>query len=93
MRGRSLPYAVFARPAIGIRLIGDIFRRMTPGQWVASPLGGSATKVEPGGVDGWSWTPDDALLASCRDLGDSALAGAQASPIRRTSRAMTRMAT
>ncbi len=34
------------------------------GQWVASPLGGSATRVEPGGVDGWSWTPDESLLPS-----------------------------
>jgi hypothetical protein len=32
------------------------------GDWVASPLGGSGTKVEPGEVDGWSWTPDEALL-------------------------------
>jgi hypothetical protein len=32
------------------------------GDWVASPLGGSGTKVEPGGVDGWSWTPDEAQL-------------------------------
>jgi hypothetical protein len=32
------------------------------GEWVASPLGGSATKVAPGEVDGWSWTPDEALL-------------------------------
>ncbi len=38
------------------------FQAGEQGQWVASPLGGSATKVEPGGVDGWSWTPDDALL-------------------------------
>ena len=32
------------------------------GEWVASPLGGSGTKVEPGEVDGWSWTPDEPLL-------------------------------
>lgn len=32
------------------------------GEWVASPLGGSATTVAPGEVDGWSWTPAEALL-------------------------------
>ncbi len=32
------------------------------GEWVASPLGGSGTRVEPGEVDGWSWTPDESML-------------------------------
>lgn len=38
------------------------FQSADDGEWVASPLGGSSTKVEPGGVDGWSWTPDEAQL-------------------------------
>jgi hypothetical protein len=38
------------------------FQADADGDWVASPLGGSGTKVEPGDVDGWSWTPDEALL-------------------------------
>lgn len=38
------------------------FQAEDSGEWVASPLGGSGTKVEPGGVDGWSWTPDEAML-------------------------------
>lgn len=38
------------------------FHQDANGQWVGAPLGGSATKVSPGEVDGWSWTPDDALL-------------------------------
>jgi hypothetical protein len=38
------------------------FQADDSGEWVASPLGGSGTKVEPGDVDGWSWTPDEALL-------------------------------
>lgn len=50
------------------------------GNWVASPLGGSATKVEPGGIDGWSWTPDEALLPDV-DIEDiPALAGALEAP-------------
>ncbi len=31
-------------------------------QWIASPLGGSGTMIAPGQIDGWSWTPDEALL-------------------------------
>jgi hypothetical protein len=38
------------------------FQQGPTGEWVGSPLGGSGTKVEPGEVDGWSWTPDEAKL-------------------------------
>jgi len=38
------------------------FQQDEQGTWVASPLGGSATKIAPGDVQGWSWTPDEALL-------------------------------
>jgi hypothetical protein len=38
------------------------FRANAEGTWVAAPLGGSGTKVEPGDIDGWSWTPDEAML-------------------------------
>ncbi|MEZ4507399.1 MAG: hypothetical protein R2848_16500 [Thermomicrobiales bacterium] len=42
--------------------------------------GGSATKVEPGGIDGWSWTPDESLLPDV-DIEDiPALAGALEAP-------------
>lgn len=38
------------------------FQSSEDGEWVASPLGGSGSKVSPGDVDGWSWTPDEAKL-------------------------------
>lgn len=38
------------------------FQQDDSGEWVASPLGGSATKIAPGEIDGWSWTPDEAGL-------------------------------
>lgn len=38
------------------------FQQDDTGQWVGSPLGGSATTIAPGEIDGWSWTPDDARL-------------------------------
>lgn len=38
------------------------FQQNDQGKWVASPLGGSATKIAPGDVHGWSWTSDEALL-------------------------------
>lgn len=38
------------------------FQQDEGGQWVASPLGGSATKIGPGEIDGWSWTPDEPRL-------------------------------
>jgi len=38
------------------------FQQDEQGAWVASPLGGSATRIAPGDVHGWSWTPDEALL-------------------------------
>ena len=38
------------------------FQQNEQGTWVASPLGGSATKIAPGDVHGWSWTSDEALL-------------------------------
>jgi hypothetical protein len=46
------------------------------GKWVASPLGGSGTKVAPGGIDGWSWTPDDAMLPAVEIADIPRLAGA-----------------
>lgn len=45
------------------------FQQDDASAWVAAPLGGSATKIEPGEVDGWSWTPDDASLPDI-DLAD-----------------------
>jgi hypothetical protein len=38
------------------------FQQDESGVWVASPLGGSATKIAPGEIDGWSWTPDEGGL-------------------------------
>ena len=38
------------------------FQQDDGGQWVAAPLGGSATKIAPGAVDGWSWSPDAPML-------------------------------
>jgi hypothetical protein len=38
------------------------FQRDETGSWIASPLGGSATRIAPGEVDGWAWTPDDGHL-------------------------------
>ncbi|MCO5220281.1 MAG: hypothetical protein M9947_01710 [Thermomicrobiales bacterium] len=32
------------------------------GAWAASPLGASGSRVEPGDIDGWSWSPDEPLL-------------------------------
>lgn len=56
------------------------FQQDVTGMWVASPLGGGATKVEPGEVDGWSWSPDEANLPTI-DIGDiPRLAGAGAAP-------------
>ena len=52
------------------------------GEWVASPLGGSATKIAPGEVDGWSWTPDEALLPDVQIGEIPALAGAGNDPDR-----------
>lgn len=45
------------------------FQRDDSGSWVASALGGSVTKIEPGGVDGWSWSPDDPNLPNV-EIGD-----------------------
>ncbi len=45
------------------------FQQSDTGAWVASPLGGSATKIAPGEIDGWSWTPDDGNLPDVA-LGD-----------------------
>ena len=38
------------------------FRQETPGAWGPLPLGGSATRVRDGDIDGWSWTGGDADL-------------------------------
>lgn len=58
------------------------FQPDVDGQWVASPLGGSTTKVAPGEVDGWSWTPDEPMLPVI-DIGDiPRLAGADGDPDR-----------
>lgn len=38
------------------------FQQNDGGEWILSPLGGSATRIEPGEVDGWSWTPGEPRL-------------------------------
>lgn len=53
------------------------FQMNDSGEWVASPLGGSATKIEPGEVNGWSWTPDEPLLPDVQIGAIPALAGAE----------------
>jgi YD repeat-containing protein len=53
------------------------FQQSDTGEWVASPLGGGATKVEPGEIDGWSWSPDEPNLPLI-DISDiPRLAGAE----------------
>jgi hypothetical protein len=52
------------------------FQQSDTGAWVASPLGGSATKIAPGEVDGWSWTPDQGNLPDVVLADIPALAGA-----------------
>lgn len=52
------------------------FQRDDTGAWIASPLGGSATRIEPGEVDGWSWTPDEGNLPDVAFADIPALAGA-----------------
>jgi hypothetical protein len=56
------------------------FQRDDSGNWVASPLGGSVTKIEPGEVDGWSWTPDDPKLPDVEIGAIPALAHATGNP-------------
>lgn len=51
------------------------FQSDESGAWIASPLGGSATMVAPGGIDGWSWTPDEAFLPEVSIEAIPALAG------------------
>lgn len=48
------------------------------GKWIASPLGGSATEVAPGEIDGWSWTPDEPQLPDVAIEDIPGLAGANA---------------
>jgi hypothetical protein len=52
------------------------FQQDDSGEWVASPLGGSATKIAPGEIDGWSWTPDEASLPGVQLSDIPTLAGA-----------------
>lgn len=50
------------------------------GDWVAAPLGGSSTRVAPGEVNGWSWTPDEPLLPDVQITAIPTLAGAESDP-------------
>jgi hypothetical protein len=51
------------------------FQRDESGLWVAAPMGGSATKIAPGEIDGWSWTPDEGNLPDVAISDIPALAG------------------
>jgi hypothetical protein len=53
------------------------FQQDEAGAWVAAPLGGSATRIEPGEIDGWSWTPDEAGLPVVEVADIPRLAGAE----------------
>lgn len=56
------------------------FQPDSSGNWVAAPLGGSATMVQPGEIDGWSWTPEASFLPAV-DLSEiPELAGATGDP-------------
>ncbi len=56
------------------------FQSDPDGTWVASPLGGSATKISPGGIDGWSWTSDESMLPDVDIAEIPTLAGAADAP-------------
>ncbi len=56
------------------------FQQDDTGEWIASPLGGGATRIEPGEVDGWSWSPDEANLPNVGIADIPRLAGAGNAP-------------
>jgi hypothetical protein len=52
------------------------FQQDDGGLWVVAAMGGSATKIAPGEIDGWSWTPDEGHLPDVAITDIPALAGA-----------------